>query len=223
MSDLYDYISMSRCWGRLYHDLHRTPLEKGIDDFTGESLVRPPFEDKDVLVVTSNGPVVFRTRRFRQLCQDSKLKGQVERYQKVSWTKAENWSRRSQNVRCVSYISFSSERNDDMRLMKTRSDRMSLRRCSFLTGHWTWQTWQDRYLESSQRSKDSNLLRQFFSKKKCHVRDVDATKTIDQVHLGTYLTLHTLRHVAAGFDFSRYSCVELKVSTACLEPIVRSE
>ena len=39
---------MSRCWGRLYHDLHRTPLEKGIDDFTGDNLLRPPFEDKDV-------------------------------------------------------------------------------------------------------------------------------------------------------------------------------
>ena len=31
--------------GRLYHDAHRIPLEKGVDDFTGNPLVRPPFED----------------------------------------------------------------------------------------------------------------------------------------------------------------------------------
>ena len=160
---------------------------------------------------TWNGP----SHRFRQCFQDSKLKGQVERYQKVSWTKAENRSRRSQNVRCDLRISRSVRWNDETHEDK---DVIECLPCS-----WTWQTWQDRYLESSQRSKDSNLLRQFFSKKKCHVRDVDATKTIDQVHLGIYLTLHTLRHVAAGFDFSRYSSVELKVSTACLEPIVRSE
>lgn len=45
--------------GRLYHDAHRIPLEKGVDDFTGNPLVRPPFEE-------------------------SKFKAQVERYQKDS-------------------------------------------------------------------------------------------------------------------------------------------
>ncbi|CAK9086294.1 unnamed protein product [Durusdinium trenchii] len=45
--------------GRLYHDSHRTPLEKGVDDFTGDPLIRPSF-------------------------QESKLKEDLERHQKDS-------------------------------------------------------------------------------------------------------------------------------------------
>mmetsp|Transcript_9402 Transcript_9402/g.22427 ORF Transcript_9402/g.22427 Transcript_9402/m.22427 type:complete len:236 (+) Transcript_9402:39-746(+) len=43
--------------GRLYHDQHRVPFEKDVDDFTGEPLNRPEF-------------------------QESKFKEEVQRYQK---------------------------------------------------------------------------------------------------------------------------------------------